>query len=485
MIHRWLVPHVVLPLYERFTARRPWTEALRLRELQWRPREELEARTLLRLRGVLGHAATRVPYYRDLFARAGLAPEDVTTLSALSRVPITTKADLRASSPDRTLAEGVPAARRWKASTSGSTGVPFEFYVDRAGMDSWLGSHWFFLDWIGAAIWTPRIDIFGPPGWEAAEKIPGSSALPQLARSLVLGERAIAVSGVDLTLDRLQACLDRFPRGRPYFIRASPSYAARLAAQLLAGGRALTRYPMVVMTGAETLTPVHEAVIRSAFGCPVVNHYSTWEAPHMAQSCPGNPALLHVNSERVLLRVVGGDGRDVGPGERGRVVVTTLANDVMPLVNYDLDDWAVGGAPCSCGRGFPTLGAIEGRSGEMIETPGGRAITPAMLTNQLAFECGAVGFLSEYQAEQTGPDAVTLRVVPAPGFATGMVGALRDGLGRLVGPGVAVSVEIVDRIPSEVSGKRPLIKTRKVSAGGPAPLAAGTGASPGLPAASS
>jgi phenylacetate-CoA ligase len=236
---------------------------------------------------------------------------------------------------------------------------------------------------------------------------------------------------------------------------------------------------MVVMAVSETLTPVQETAIRSAFGCRVVNHYSTWEVPHMAQSCPDNPALLHVNSERVVLRVVGGDGGDVGPGERGRVVVTALANDVMPLINYDLGDWAIRGAPCPCGRGFPTLAAIEGRSGEMIETPEGRAITPAMLTNQLAFECGIVGFLSEYQAEQTGPDAVTLRVVPTPGFTTGMVETLREGLGRLVGPGVAVSVEIVDCIPWEPSGKRPIIKTRKSSGGGLAPSAARPGNGPG------
>jgi phenylacetate-coenzyme A ligase PaaK-like adenylate-forming protein len=478
-MHQWLVPHVVLPLYERLTGRRPWTGALRLRELQWWPREELEARTLLRLRGVLGRAATRVPYYRDLFTHAGVAPEDVITLSALSRLPITMKADLRAASPDRTLAEGVPATRRWRTSTSGATGVPFAFYADRAGMDSWLASHLFFLDWIGAAIWTPRIDIFGPPGREAAENIPGSAALPQLARFLVLGERAIAVAGVDLTLDGLRGCLDRFPRGRPYFIRANPAYAARLAAQLLAGGRALTRYPMVVMTGSETLTPVQEAAIRSAFGCRVVNHYSTWEVPHMAQSCPDNPALLHVNSERVVLRVVGDDGRDVGPGERGHVVVTALANDVMPLINYDLGDWGVAGGSCPCGRGFPTLAAIEGRSGEMIETPAGRAITPAMMTTQLALQCEVVGFISEYQAEQTAPDAVIFRVVPAPGFRTEMEETLRKGLGRLVGPCVAVSVEVVDRIPCEPSGKRPIIKTRKPSVGGLAPSADRTRNAPG------
>jgi hypothetical protein len=106
-----------------------------------------------------------------------------------------------------------------------------------------------------------------------------------------------------------------------------------------------------------------------------------------------------------------------------------------------------------------------------------------MITNQLAFQCEAVRFLSEYQAEQTAPETVTLRVVPAPGFTAGMVETLREGLGRLVGPAVAVSLEIVDRIPWEPSGKRPIIKTRKPPSGGPAPLADRTGTGPGRPTA--
>lgn len=465
-MHRWLVPRVVLPLYERLTGRRPWSQALELRALQWRSREELDARALPRLRAVLDHATTRVPYYRDQFAAARVSPADITTLSSLSRVPIVTKATLRENSPDRTLAEGIPVSRRWKARTSGSTGVPFEFYADREGMDSWLASHLFFLDWIGAAIWTPRIDIFGPPDRQAADNIPGSAALPVGVRSLLLGERVIVVAGVDLTLKALQDCVESFPRRRPYFLRANPAYAARLAAALLAGGPPLTRDPMVVMTGSETLTPIHEARIRAAFGCQVVNHYSTWEIPHMAQTCPDNPALLHVNSERVLLRVVGDDGRDVGPGVRGRVVVTSLANDVMPLINYALGDWAVQGGSCPCGRGFPTLASIEGRLGETIETSEGRVITPAMLTTQLALRCEIVGYLSEYQAEQTAADRVIFRVVPGPGFEAAMAETLREDVGHVIGSGVAVSVEIVSGIPPEPSGKRPIIRAARAAVGG-------------------
>ena len=52
-MHRWLVPHVVAPLYEHVSGRRPWTTLRRLQELQWRAPAELEARTVHGLRGLL------------------------------------------------------------------------------------------------------------------------------------------------------------------------------------------------------------------------------------------------------------------------------------------------------------------------------------------------------------------------------------------------------------------------------------------------
>ena len=46
----------------------------------------------------------------------------------------------------------------------------------------------------------------------------------------------------------------------------------------------------MVITFAETLTATNAASIRRAFRCEVVNYYSSWEVPQMAQTCPDNPA---------------------------------------------------------------------------------------------------------------------------------------------------------------------------------------------------
>ena len=42
------------------------------------------------------------------------------------------------------------------------------------------------------------------------------------------------------------------------------------------------------------------------------------------------------------------------------VVVTDLANHVMPFINYSAGDLAVAGERCPCGRGMPTLARLDG-----------------------------------------------------------------------------------------------------------------------------
>jgi phenylacetate-CoA ligase len=449
-MYRWLVPTVVLPAYEALSGRRSWTEMRRLQELQWRPAGELEARAMRRVRELLAHAVAHVPYYRDLFRGSDVHPEEIRTPADLGRVPVTTKAALRDNFPARTVADDLPRRRFAKGLTSGSTGAPFQFYTDRAADANRHGSYLFFLDWAGAALWDTRIVI----AYHAT--LPREPVLRRAARRLLLGEQLALLSGVDLSAATLRARIRRLPGRRRYFIQAYPSYATRLAATLLEENVELTAYPRVVITMTETLTAVNADAIARAFRCRVVNHYSTWEILHLAQSCPDNPELLHVNSERAIVQVVRADGTLAGPGERGRVFLTDLSNMVMPFINYDIGDWAVAGPPCPCGRGWPTLRDLDGRVGEVIETPDGKIIAPGALTRRLTRQ--VVGYVWEYQAVQPTPDAVVLRVVPSRRFSPGVATGLQANLQEFLGPTVRVTVETVERIPVEASGKRLIIK---------------------------
>jgi phenylacetate-CoA ligase len=456
-VTRSLRARVVPALYEGLTGRRPWSELARLRALQWGTPEELEARALGRLRPLIEHSVAHVRHYRDLFRAAGIAPGDLRSLDDLARVPISRKADLDPETTDRAIADNLPAWRRVPGHTAGSTGRPFRFWADRAATDSWLGSYLLFREWAGAPFGATMVWIPGPA--HSSRAAAAMARLRSAATGVLLGERALHLSDFEPDAVELGRRLPRSVADRGYAIWGFPSYIARLAAQLLEGAAELAARPAVVFTYAETLSLLNRRAIERAFGCPVANHYSSWEVLHLAQTCPDNPELLHVNSERAIVRVVGEDDRPAPPGTPGRVVVTDLANQVMPFINYEIGDWAVAGGRCPCGRGFPTLASIEGRLGETLRTPAGRTILPIALCRFLNIGARAHPYLWEYQAVQLAPDEVLFKVVPTRHLTPGVAEWLRTRLEGFLGPGVHVTVERVERIPVEPSGKRWLVKT--------------------------
>jgi phenylacetate-CoA ligase len=455
-VHRWIVPYLVSPLAERFGQRHMWAEVRRLRALQWEPSAVLEARLLERLRSLLAQAAKHVPFYRERFRHLGVSPGDIRSLTDLARLPVTTKAQLRTAFPSAAAADNVPAHRRRKMMTSGSTGLPLEFYWDSARADVLIGGYLFSLEWAGLAIWDTRIAITSP-SYFYTNLMPTTRGR-RLMRRLLLGERTENLPANELTTARFRQLVATV-RGR-YFLRGYPSSILSLAIRLQGESARLARYPAAVITFAETLTAANAAALRDAFQAPVINYYSSWEIPQIAQSCPDNPELMHVMSDRVIVTVLSADGRPAAPGERGRVVVTDLDNYVMPFVNYALGDFAALGPPCPCGRGLPTLLGVEGRDVEVVRTLDGREINAGVLGQYLTFVRGAIPYVWEYQAVQETPDAVTLKVVPTARFTTDFAVATQQGLEALLGPGMKVTVEPVDHIAVQASGKRLIVQSK-------------------------
>jgi phenylacetate-CoA ligase len=458
-VHSWIVPHVVFPAFERLTGRRLWTRVQDMRALQWRSPDELAARAAQRLRALLVHAYRHVGHYRRLFDAAGVDPATIRGVEDLPRVPLTTKSALRASPPGDVVADDRPADDRFTVTTSGSTGCAFQIRGDPASADETLASYLFFLDWAGAALWHTRVDVGVRLGRSHHTAPWVASNVGRPLRRLLLGEDVRTLIGVDLTPSDFRAAIARIPSRRGYYVRAYPSYAAELAARLLASDVELPAAPRVVISCSETLTATRAAVIARAFRAPVVNHYSSWEALHVAQTCPDNPAVLHVNSEVAVFWVARADDTPAAPGEPGRLQLTVLSNYVQPFVNYDIGDWGATAGACPCGRGWPTLTGLEGRTSEVIRTPSGRVVS-AILLNQLPSLGSRPVEVWEYQAEQTAPDEVILRVVPGPRCSERTVTALRAEVQQCLGDGVTLRVDVVDRIPPDPSGKRPVIVSR-------------------------
>ncbi|MBI4525631.1 MAG: phenylacetate--CoA ligase family protein [Deltaproteobacteria bacterium] len=415
---------------------------------------------LQRLRPLLAHAVAHVPYYRDLFERTGIRPSDIKTVADLARLPLTGKSDLRSGFPAGVVADNLPASRRFKMQTSGSTGLPFDFYADRTDLDRRIGSFLLFWEWAGAPVGDGVVQVV--VSLRPTVTVQSASRWVQTARRFV-GEQVMHVSGIKANPSELLARVSQLSSRSDYLLWGLPSSIARIAVGLLDRNNSLAKLPRVVISTGESLTAADASVIVRAFRCPIVNHYSAYEVLHLAQTCPDNPELLHINSERAILRVVRADGSTAAPAESGRIVITDLGNWIMPFINYEIGDWAEAGSMCPCGRGFPTLRNVEGRLGEIIRTPAGKMISPVTLGWFLAHVRQTAGYIWEFQAIQTAADAIVLHIVPTARFTAEFAQDLERGLEEFLGGGMAVKVEKVDRIELEASGKRLVIKSELIS----------------------
>jgi len=96
---------------------------------------------------------------------------------------------------------------------------------------------------------------------------------------------------------------------------------------------------------------------------------------------------------------------------QGAVAATSnrikLHNFAMPLIRYELRDYAKVGSACSCGRGLPLLESILGRNRNMVMLPNGEKHWPLV-----GFaEYRAIAPVRQYQLIQHTLEEIEVRLV--------------------------------------------------------------------------
>ena len=231
----WLVPRVILPLVDRARGRKMGARLAQLREAQWRSLDELEGVAVIRLRRLLEHASTHVPFYRRVLGDAGIRPDDIRSLADLSRVPVTTKLALRSAGLEQTAAANLPARRRWPITTTGSSGTPFQFHADLAAEDTRIATYLLALEWAGVGVWDVEVKV-GSPYRDFTWMYPRPGRLGQLGRRVLLGQRSGRLVVPRPSHEDLQRLVRETAGRRPWFLRGCPSVVALLGDRFLRAG---------------------------------------------------------------------------------------------------------------------------------------------------------------------------------------------------------------------------------------------------------
>jgi phenylacetate-CoA ligase len=196
--------------------------------------------------------------------------------------------------------------------------------------------------------------------------------------------------------------------------------------------------------GGEVLTPTMRRTIERVFRAPVRQNYAAADLGLMARGCEAGH--LHVRPRFSYVEVVDGDA-PAAPGQWGEVVVTNFLSYARPAIRLRTGDRAMWGAePCPCGSGLPYLRYIAGRLPERVARPDGTFVYWPDVEAALAAAPGVLG----YQAEQTAPGAVTVRLcLDDP---RGPADPYLPALTALFG-GMEVAVTVTDDFQPAPSGK--------------------------------
>lgn len=324
--------------------------------------EELLRHQLLRAEVLVDHAARTVPLYETRFRRFLGRP---LTIDRFRELPLLTRADLRDRASELSSREppsGHHVVRETRS--SGSTGVPVVVQVD------------------GVSETVRRVLTIRDHAWHRRDltaKLASIRAVdggtPNAPRDRRWSHHPR--SGVQVVLDvstPITTQLAWLVREAPTYLATYATNAAALIALAEQKGVSLPSL-REIGTLAEILPEGTREACARVFGVPLCDGYSASEVGYIAFEC-AEARRYHVQAEHLLLEVLRPDGSPCAPGETGRVVLTALHAFAMPLVRYELGDFATVGEPCPCGRGLPVLERIVGRVRNMMVLPDGGRYWP-------------------------------------------------------------------------------------------------------------
>lgn len=406
---------------------------------QW-PARRLAGYQLNRLRAVVRHSYENVPYYRELFDKSGIRPEDIRSPIHLNLLPLTTKADLQGLPAEALLARGSNPGALKEERTSGSTGRPFTVRSSPGDLVRKRAVYMRALLNIGLRPTDRQVFL-------TVESGPHNNF--RWLQALGLGRRTN-----EPVSKGLNSHLDHLERMRPDFLLGYPSALRQVALAIRDRGKPDVR-PRLICTLAEVLDLDTLRILNSVFRSSVIDLYSATEFGNIAWQCP-RTGLKHVNADWLIIEVVRRDGSPAGPDELGMVVCTALGLQAMPFIRFALGDLAAAvDTPCECGCAFPSLGTIEGRTVDQIVRPDGTVLSPYEFTCSLERIPG----IGQYQVTQESREHLRILLVPGRGFERAALHEAQARCRAIMGEKASVSVRIVDAIPREPSGKFRVVRS--------------------------
>lgn len=403
---------------------------------QYWSKNELEDYQGERLKILIKYVYNYVPYYRNIMKSNKLIPDDFKSIKDITKFPIQKKENIRQGIREGTLISTfIESNKLLYSSSSGSTGEPLQFYIDKvansvsksAGIRAW--------QWMG---------------FELGDKILRINYLPRTSlnkrmQDLFSNNRYIKMNNLDEK--EINNIIKNINKYKPKVLRCYPEPLYQIAKYIQENNIYIEMIPIVSTTGSKIF--IHQRnLIEQVFNAKVFDAYSC-EGSGPISEC--NEHSYHSAMEYSLTEIIDENGY---PTNMGRHITTDLWNMACPFIRYDTgDNLTLSELKCLCGRELLKIDEIFGRESEVIITP----------DNNYIYAPTIVGFMQDYkgvdqfQLNQTDFDKIIIRLKINDKYNSIEEKNILQLLNTLTDEKMNIEIDYVDSIPLLHNGKRKII----------------------------
>jgi phenylacetate-CoA ligase len=317
---------------------------------------QLKDLQLERLRQVCERVYDRVPFYHHAFRQAGVKPKYIQSMEDLSRLPFTTKDDLRDNYPFGLFA--VPFSDIEEVHTSsGTTGKPIVGGYTHQDINLW------------SEVMARCLACSGTGKDDVVQNAYGYGLFTG-GLGVHYGARRIGASVIPISGGNTKRQIMIMQDFGSTILTCTPSYTLYLAEVAAEMGVDFTKMKLKSGNfGAEPWSENMRLEIERKLNLLALDIYGLTEiiGPGVANECEAKDGL-HIFEDHFYPEIIDpATGRIMPPGQAGELVITTLTKEAMPLIRYRTRDiTTLIPGTCSCGRTMVRMKRIMGRTDDML-----------------------------------------------------------------------------------------------------------------------
>lgn len=319
-------------------------------------REELQELQLERLKQTIDRVYHNVSHYRKAMQEAGVEPGDIKSLEDLTRLPFTSKQDLRDNYPYGLFAVPLSQIARIHSS-SGTTGKPTVVGYTRQDINNWaeIMARCFYCAGVtkedivqiayGYGLFTGGLGIHYGAEKSGACVIPSSGGNTK-RQVMIMKDYGSTV------------------------LACTPSYALYMAEVMEELGMLIEEFKLRIgIFGAEPWSEGMRKKIENNLGISAHDIYGLSEimGPGVGIECMEKNGL-HIFEDHFIAEIINPvTGESLPYGQKGELVFTSITKEGLPVVRYRTRDLScLHTEQCACGRTHIRMERVSARSDDML-----------------------------------------------------------------------------------------------------------------------